>query len=520
MDMASRLELLPTELLDHILEAVDDTAARSIATRYHDRIRVFDALSRTCRLFRNAGRPYLYRTFESLNNGKGLRTFARTLYEEPTLVPYVHLLNVIPSRAACAVQPSHEDLRRCMRVLRSLKDTSIYNDIVDALLQGCHTAELVVLLCLTTNMRILQISTYDHQTAKDHKHCWHCPDMAECLQAVFSPTRLSTFPTVPYSTLDYCFLFGKFFDFASDTIQHRGTSPSSIQTLLQLPGLTALDCSGIGAAETNMQWTAPATSSNVERLKLVYGNVDADSVHKILRTCKCVKDLEIAWEAIMPGQENHEDHNMYVHVETSILKAALDLHKEHLEELELTNKMDECMAWASQPRIGDFHDFTSLRKLRIDESLLRTRWREMDFELLLPRSLVALVIYSERNLKHLSKIIPALRGFKGEDWSLLQVLFPSRREMAGDIDEVLARPRSEKALDWNIGLRDSDDGKRIGFQCEQTPVWRCLERLTPLLCTKGVVGMLEELFPEAARSSDAEEDLANVTRGSSFTIDI
>ncbi|KXT03192.1 hypothetical protein AC578_4791 [Pseudocercospora eumusae] len=200
----------------------------------------------------------------------------------------------------------------------------------------------------------------------------------------------------------------------------------------------------------------------------------------------------------MPGQENHEDHNSYVHVETSILKAALDLHKQHLEELELTNRMDECMAWASQPRIGDFHDFTSLRKLVIDGSLLRTHWREMDLELLLPRSLVVLAIYSKR------KIIPALGGFKGENWSLLQVLFPARQEMGGDIDEVLARPRSEKALDWNIGLEDSDDGKGSGFHCEQTPVWRCLERLTPVLRIKGVVGMLEELFPEAAHSPDAD----------------
>ena len=83
-------------------------------------------------------------------------------------------------------------------------------DIMIALSEGCHTAEMAVIMCLTTRMKILQISNYDHQTKpKERRTCEHCPRMADCLQAIFDPARLEGLEDEPYSLLSYAFVFGK-----------------------------------------------------------------------------------------------------------------------------------------------------------------------------------------------------------------------------------------------------------------------------------------------------------------------
>lgn len=81
-----------------------------------------------------------------------------------------------------------------------------------------------------------------------------------------------------------------------------------------------------------------------------------------------------------------------IHVNTTVLKEALDVHKHNLVELKLTNGLDRRKAWTGQPRVGDFQDYTALPKLMIDEQLLRKTWRSLDFNTLLPHSCAVLAI--------------------------------------------------------------------------------------------------------------------------------
>ncbi|KAI5363047.1 hypothetical protein Slin15195_G104240 [Septoria linicola] len=524
--MASKLESLPTELLDLILEAIDDQASIVIITRYDERVRVFSSLSRTCRLLHKSAAPYLYRSFESLANGHGIRAFATTLCQRPDLAKLVQVVNLIPSRAKISSPPSPEEARLFIRVLRSLKLDQVYDDIVEALLAGCHTAEMVVIMCLTTSMKILQISNYDHQTKpKDKRVCKHCPDMADCLQAIFTPSRLQSLSTGEdetgaYSQLFNCFLFGKYID--PETGQNRGAAHASISSLLQVPSMRALTCTGLSSDSESMLASIPDGSSNITNLQFVYGNIDSMSILHTLRACRHLADLEISWEAQMSGGEDDEDHDLYLYVSVHMLKKALDLHKDSLKVLSLTDRLDNGIAWDDQPAIGSFHDFSRLRELKIDDQLLlggsrseAPLWSEFKADEVFPTSLKFLIIHCRSGILLLEEALRSLGKFHGPNLEGIEVNFPWHEsivagQQANWVDGTLEQPKSEKITEWSFDFENYEEGRRLTFSCwgkegrpESIPA--ALEACVRVMDVGGVEGLMKMQYPEESRWNLAED---------------
>ncbi|KAK5124947.1 hypothetical protein LTR85_001137 [Meristemomyces frigidus] len=519
--MASRLERLPAELLDLVLNSYESAPHGD----YRNNLSIYHALCLTCKTLREAATPYLYKDIRpdrfrdcGLKDVKGhYRKLANTLCARPSLADHVQIFEASASRSETRQPPSRSEYAAFKRQLKPLIDSG-HDQLALALGRGCFTAEVLVLLSLCSQVRTLTLPLYDHDSTSDVDKppvCLYCPDLLSCLSAVDQSKR----PVIAFKKLTHASVSGRF----RPHVPHMAMSPAVASCFLAAPLLTELRCSGLGSFTNAYPWICAPATSKVQSLVMSRSNLATTDVVQILHSIEALRECEICWTPLWSSAEGGTEVKIEHTVDTQALFDALDGHSATLERLVLEEFTG---AFEDRPAFTSLRHFHKLRKLTLDEELLigNGDWASESLRDKLPHQLTDLQIHTCFTLENLGDVLDACGSHVGSDLAVLEIVFPYYEELHEEHPDLFDVNSTSGDRPWFL---KAVEGTQAVFVCEGQPMGSVLAALADSIEVNGIDHLLHMQIPhdggdegqavEAGGASDEEheDDGADLASGDS-----
>lgn len=491
----NRLQSLPAIILDHIMLQLDVQANEDLAAAPNRRRRMDTllALALTSKQLRTATEPVLYRSFSSCRRPGKLRPFLRMLCQRPELASHVQILVIFSSDMPDFI-PKHEERRLFREALSTFNVWPLHDVLLNALLSGCATAEVVLLLLLCPNLQNLRLHLWNCSVPIRFRDC---PPMVECLTSFFvwsKTTNHKIFAHLENLTLGP----------SSAATKHTGiTVPYDLVChFLQLPLIRQLKIDKlVSTQETLPAWVQ---HSNVSQLYLQEYTGDTQSLLDLLRHCKPLQNFNIT-------------RSKTVHRNAEVLvDGLLQHHRDTLTELRLHRGND------SRHAISNLHEFKQLRDLEINANLLGIAKRGTSSTATmppLPSSLKHLCIFSSGRvgLDHLAAMLarslpqlrPELEHFAvvfgvraGDSGKYIHLIPEMHRGSPGTV--VVSNIAMKDQTDWIITLGYTFPGIRLLCRKGERNVSATVAALIRRIEEKGVDGVLRKYYRECPTPSADE----------------
>lgn len=384
-----RLDTIATELLSTILTFIDDpegTCGTYEGVNWSDRFRNLHAVTATSKQLRLVTLPVLYRRFRPfLQSGNAsLALFTRSLCENPDLMKHVQQLDIAAFEEEHFQVSSPQDTHILKANLLRLRFLDHYDDIEASLEKNCSTALNLLLLSLFTKLIVVNIGFgTDTDPPQEplglriglwkNAECPCCRRFAEHLHDILTSPKLCH----QYKNL------------RGISIGPRCASNTKLfAAVMRLPSMTCIGFDALGDGSKSVDWREMDVSSTIEHLYIEDSYLLAENVAEIVHRCKKLKSVYIQWTADFLGVDEWEEAPA---INASIIAGALQVHKDYLRELRLTDMTGESIF--SSPSGCKLSWLTALSSLKVDDVFLLEgdTWATVD--LALPPNLHTLEIY-------------------------------------------------------------------------------------------------------------------------------
>ncbi|USW57315.1 hypothetical protein Slin15195_G106340 [Septoria linicola] len=463
--MTSRLEALPAELLDLVVDLAGPHHLDRTSAGFKRSIKTYGAICLASRTLYSIGRPYLYRFIRTQDIGDKIQPLLRTLSRQPSLAAQVKELHLRPACDSSTLMSS-DDLDKCWPVVeKALGKDELLPRAQRAFTRGrgCRAWEMLLLLALTTKIKTL-VYFIDYSSFDETEPCIHCPDMEQVLKSILIAGSASL-----YSRLTDARIVGTKTDGIADT-EHSILSP-----LMSMPNVTNLVGVSIRPGPARHFLCAPQTS-NISDLHLQECLLDTDSLLRILSTCKALVRLCIDW-----GTRWHDRF-----LDTRAFHAELLRHKSSLAALTMSDANNATLAYFQNGTtilakgLSQFHQLTTLH---LDEVLLfgEVDWAGIpthelsgEYDLVLPPALREFTISSQQDLRALPNTISVIRSSLPASVRHVQILFGSGADWALKCKGYFLREfrqRRKPALQWIVRRTPrsaTQNNSSFSFHCWRT----------------------------------------------------
>ncbi|KAK4549401.1 hypothetical protein LTR36_006398 [Oleoguttula mirabilis] len=525
----SALVRLPTELLDLVLAEIGEVADDGDRNGYHIKLQTFHALTLTSKSLQTAATPWLYSEFRSEGHEHRIQPYLRTMCRNHALAGHVRSVSMAEYITRNPQPPDAAEMALFTRQVATLQSSPTWRQLGKAVGYGCYTAELVLILTLTTQVRYLRIATDDTRRLRSSRYatreCNKCPIMRTCLEIIFGSAHTNT----SYRRLEHMVLFDTRNHLCDADVTHK-----IVSHLLSLPSLKILKCSGLGFTRDPTSYLSDAAprSSNIEVLSLGIGNLKSVDVVQILGWAETLRDCEIHWSALyyeirlptdiagLDDVDVDEDEaggmhtDMYFRcdfdVATAALLTALTRHANSLERLIIVDLQQHGLAFRGQHPFHSLQQLHRLRELQINDQLLIRggTWQNVSLATMLPPRLRKLVIYSiALELSDLGKILAACGDYRAPDLEDLRITFATDDADREEYFVLFDGSSSSGTRAWFLGSDTYEDGARAVFSCWERPMWPLLAALGADVRRSG----LQRLFDlQCAGTEEPKEQLGLV----------
>lgn len=498
--MPSRLENLPAELLNNILS---DVGGSSLYEDYCKESTTYHALCLTSKKLGEAATPYLYADVRLKldafkHDQPRFRQLARTLCESPELADHVQMFEAQPCKVKTKQAPSSKELALFMHHLEPLLIDPAHNRLATALIRGCHTAELIVVLTLCKQIRTIRLSIHDNKTntrcLDNQAVCGYCPDVVSSLFAVDANGR----PSFEIDKLRHAAVLGN-----RNLLHDSDTSPMVLSHFLAAPLLEEITCFGFGSVSFAYPWVCAPAASKVQSLVLRSSNLATADAVMILESCEALREFEISWTPFRAVTE----HN----VDTAALSAALSRHSPTLERLVILDLTCRGETFGGQAALTGLQHYHKLRKLEIDEAILigdvlaGVIWNSYSLHNKLPPKLTELNIHTFCKFRYLGNILAACSNYEGHALECLDVTFAIDDELGNNYPDLFTYVHNTDYRSWYLEGEWSLSGSRALFRCEARPIGPVLKALAENISESGVEHLLRLQLPETAEEGTGNE---------------
>ncbi|KAI6901557.1 hypothetical protein KC318_g7855 [Hortaea werneckii] len=386
-----RLDTIAPELLRTILGFISepDTAYGEEADVKVSRIRSLHALTMTSKHLRYEALPYLYQRFQPhLQPGKvSLALFTRSLCENPELVKHVQALDIASFTEKHFQVSTPEDTHILKAGLLRLRFLDHYDDIEASLEKNCSTALNLLLLSLVTKLGCVNIG-FDTNIEPPlepfglpvglwkNAECPCCRRFAEHVHGILTSPKLCH----------------QYKNVKGISIGPRCASNMKLfAAVLRLPSIHCIAFNVLGDVSRSYEWKDMDLSSTVEQLYVQDSYLLAEDIAEILHRCKKLKSFHIEWTQHFLGEGT--DWEVPPAIDASIVTTALQLHKEYLQELDLTDITGQSIL--SSQSGCKLSSLTALSSLNVDDVFLLGGETWANVDLALPHNLQKLKIRIE-----------------------------------------------------------------------------------------------------------------------------
>ena len=357
--MSSAFEKLPTELLDLIMVQFGDIT-NDMEPGY-ERLRPLKAVSESSTTLRLAAEPHLYRVFSNAvsyndeqkdeqqkdeQGGAMTRQFLRTLCEKPRRALHIQYLRIIPTnRVAPLPDAKYSNALKSTLIEVRYGQTHDKFKVFEALHQGCHNAEAILIVALAKKVRQLYLRLSNpaprYSFIPEKQGCGHCPNMGDFLYSLLvSPRVGEVFPCLTDVDID---------------TQSRNDAVGTVsyklaEQLLRIPKLSEL------RIENPQPWNDDGITLmrelGVSSLTIDEYSEPGRSLYSMSEACKALKKLRVEWV-------DSTD------VDFASLRAVLQKHMKSLQDLHL-----EAIMAVPSAAVCHLDGLGSLKRLTIDATLL------------------------------------------------------------------------------------------------------------------------------------------------------
>lgn len=415
--MTSSLERLPEEVRAHVFSHV---------TEHADLL----SLSLVSKIAHKSAAPVLYRQFYSGDTCKPVRRFLRTLCKnDDDLATRVLSLDLALHQERPFTAPTSYDNALFDAALKQgMKAGLLRDQVMSASQAGCHSAELLAICCLSTNITTLQVDleeqaqrAIDPDTSITPTHyftCSVCSKFGECIRSIICPS---------HSRIEKVTLRGARLRTNGSTVSQR-----VLFDFLSLKSLRSLRFDSLTLPSPYQAANHQARSSNVRNISFPGASIQASAMVDVLNSCRSLDSFDLRI-CIKNG-------TVFLDVDPIIWYTALCRHRASLKTITLCNDANLGFVLQSHPVFSTLIHFEALATLTIHETLLvgESGWKHANLETVLPRSISKLHIQSYGELSVITNMLIALGGWKPTKFVSLDIIF----------DVVGGGMNSEYTMSW------------------------------------------------------------------------
>lgn len=373
----------------------------------------------------------LYKSPDCMERGaRNKQHLIRTLCCRPDLARLIQSHKIDHPTICRRLAPYSTETTLFKVAIGDLIALDFYANMYNSLIQGCHKAELVMIMMLARNVRDITLIIDCQQSA--FRDC-PCPDMQEAIRTIFNPARLATHTPEAFGNLRSVTLTG----LASSI----GWAYQTINNLLQLKSIKQWVCEDMQAMDSTLRWDCPSKASNITDLQLVRCQLDTAAFAQIVRSCKALKRLHIGATLCPrrssffdPDGKNVVDSLPELAVNVDELQDALNCHSEFLTDLSLVNGLyggTYRQDWKFHRELStlNLNKFSALRTLSIDQDLLvgKKPWAETRLDGILPSSLSRLTVHTQLDVNKLPELLKIFQKYSNTHLQWLRIDFATAR---------------------------------------------------------------------------------------------